>query len=228
MSMLNGLGGGTAGWSGRIRDAYWPEARTNPDVDEDGILPASKRKAAMRSLDPSEVKWSFGALALAILAGIVIPAYITSQNKVTKQGKNTITVAPDAWLLGGVIVLLGVIGMVALWHHKRTLVAFGSMLIGFAFTLFVGLIGFLYIFLGGWLMLRAWRINRYGTTNSKLIAREAAASRKSTRDGRGRGSTRTKTSSSNAPATAGEKKPPAASKRYTPKSPPRKKVPKPN
>ena len=71
--------------------------------------------------------------------------------------------------------ILCAIGFLALWKRKRTLVAFALFLVGFAFTLFVGLIGFAFILLGGWLMLRAWRINKYGTTNSKAIAREAAA-----------------------------------------------------
>ncbi len=62
----------------------------------------------------------------------------------------------------------------ALWKRKRTLVAFDLFLVGFAFTLFIGLIGFAFILLGGWLMLRAWRLNKYGTTNAKAIAREAA------------------------------------------------------
>ena len=52
--------------------------------------------------------------------------------------------------------------------------AFDLFLIGFGFTLFIGLVGFVFILLGGWLMLRAWRINKYGTTNSKVIAKEAA------------------------------------------------------
>ncbi len=63
-----------------------------------------------------------------------------------------------------------VIGFVALWKRKRTLVAFDLFLLGFGFTLFVGLVGFVFILLGGWLLLRAWRLNKYGTTNSKAIA----------------------------------------------------------
>ena len=94
-------------------------------------------------------------------------------NKVTKSGKNSIAVAPDATLLGAVIVILCVLGYLALWRRRRTFVAFDLILIGFAFTLFIGLAGFIFILLGGWLMLRAWRINKYGTTNSRAIAAQA-------------------------------------------------------
>jgi hypothetical protein len=154
-------------------------------------------------------------------AGIAIPLYFIAENKVTKEGKDSIAVAPDAKLLGGVILVLCAIGFAALWKRKRTLVAFDLFLLGFAFTLFVGLIGFAFILLGGFLMLRAWRLNKYGTTNSKVIAREAATRPR----GRQRKETAAK-STSKAASDPALKKPPTASKRYTPKAPTRKKIPK--
>jgi hypothetical protein len=186
------------------------------------ILPPEERKAAMRTLDPIEAKWSLFALILATVAGIAIPAYIIATNKLTRRGKNTIAVAPDAKLLGGAILLLCIIGLLALWKRKRTLVAFDFFLVGFAFTLFIGLIGFAFILIGGWLMLRAWRLNKYGTTSAKAIAQEART-RPRGRDRKAAASTGTKTSSA-----SGARKAPTASKRYTPKAPPRKKIPKPS
>ena len=175
----------------------------------------------MSTLDPMEAKWTLGAFILATVAGIAIPAYIIAANKVTRRGKNTIAVAPDAKLLGAAILVLCVIGFLALWKRKRTFVAFDLFLVGFGFTLFIGLIGFVFILLGGWLMLRAWRINKYGTTNAKVIAKEAAARP------RGRERRETAKASGKSPAKTGERKPPTANKRYTPKAPPRKKIPKP-
>ena len=156
----------------------------------------------------------------ATVAGIAIPLYFTVANKVTKDGKNSIAVAPDAKLLGLVILVLCAIGFAALWKRRRTLVAFDLFLLGFAFTLFVGLLGFVFILVGGWLMLRAWRLNKYGTTNTKAIAREAAARP------RGRQRKEEARTASKAAASPGARKPPTASKRYTPKAPPRKKLPK--
>jgi hypothetical protein len=202
-------------------------ARAGRDADpagEDEILPPEKRKAAMSTLDDTERKWSLGALILATVAGIAIPAYILATNKVTKHGKNSIAVAPDAALLGGAILLFCLIGFLTLWKRKRTFLTFDLFLIGFGFTLFIGLVGFVFILLGGWLMLRAWRLNRYGTTNSKLMAREAAAQPRG-RDRRQ--AAKTTATRGKATATNADRKPPAASKRYTPKSPPRKKIPKP-
>jgi hypothetical protein len=178
----------------------------------------------MRSLDPQEVKLAFGAFTLATVAGIAIPAYILASDKVTKAGKHTIAVAPDAALLGGVIIVLCILGFITLWKRKRTFVSFALFLIGFAFTLFIGLIGFVFILVGGWLMLRAWRINRYGTTDAKAIRQEAASRPR----GKGAAASTSKTATKGkASSQPGARKPPTASKRYTPKAPARKKIPKP-
>jgi hypothetical protein len=213
-------------WSARLLGAFSGQrsgsAGPGDKIDPAEILPPEQRKAAMSTLDPMEAKWTLGAFILAAVAGIAIPAYIIAVNKVTKRGKNTVAVAPDAKLLGAAILVLCVIGFIALWKRKRTIVAFDLFLVGFAFTLFIGLIGFVFILLGGWLMLRAWRINKYGTTNAKIIAKESAARPR----GRQRRET-AKASSGKSPATTGERKPPTANKRYTPKAPPRKKIPKP-
>src|ERR1700722_8856836 len=211
-------------WSARLLGAFTGPASpgsSEAKPDPADILPPEERKAAMSTLNQTEVKWTLGALVLATVAGIAIPAYFIAENKVTKAGKNSIAVAPDAKLLGGVILVLCVIGFLALWKRKRTLVAFDLFLVGFAFTLFVGLLGFAFIALGGWLMLRPWRLNKYGTTNSKAIAREAAARP------RGRARKEAARSTSKTSSTPGARKPPTASKRYTPKAPARKKIPKP-
>jgi hypothetical protein len=226
MSLFDENGGGKPQtWSARIMGAFTgpgasggSKATTVPGE----IIPPEERKAVMSTLNPLEAKWSLAGLVVATVAGIAIPAYFIAENKITKSGKNTIAVAPDAKLLGGLILVLCAIGFVSLWKGKRTLVTFAFFLIGFAFTIFLGPIGFAFILLGGWLMLRAWRINKYGTTNTKTIAREAAA--------RPRGRQRKETgrsTSSKATSSPGAKKPPTASKRYTPKAAPRKKIPKP-
>ena len=216
-------------WSARLLGAFsGPRTAKGGGTTEKAspgeVLLPEERKAVMVTLDENERKWVLGALVLATIAGIAIPAYIVASNKITKRGKNSIAVAPDAKLLGAAILILCVLGFLALWRRRRTFVAFDLFLIGFGFTLFVGLIGFVFILLGGWLMLRAWRINKYGTTNSKAIAAQArdrprgAPKQPAKATGRTGGKATTKT---------GERKPPSANKRYTPKAPPRKKIPKP-
>ena len=211
-------------WTVRVKETFWPSPVPRA-MDESGqpeLIPPEQRREVMRSIDPQETKFAFGAFVLATIAGIAIPAYIIATNKVTKRGKDTIAVAPDAKLLGGLILLLCVIGFISLWKRKKTLVAFDLFLIGFAFTLFIGLVGIVFIILGGWLLLRSWRISKYGTTNSKMIAKEAASR---PRGKAARAAAPRSTAKTSSPP--GARKPPTPSKRYTPKAPTRKKIPKP-
>jgi hypothetical protein len=207
----------------RIMGAFTGPAssgRSEDDQETPEILPAGERKAAMSSLDPMETKWSLAALILATLTGIGFPAYYIAANPLTKVDGKYVAVSPDAALIGGVLIVLCVIGFAALWKRKRTLLAFDLFLVGFALTQFIQLFGFAYIFLGGFLLLRAWRINKYGTTDSKVIRREAAARP------RGRQRKEAARSTSKAASTPAGRKAPTASKRYTPKAPARKKIPK--
>ena len=209
--------------TGRIMGAFTgpPPSKSSADEgDRPEILPPEERKAAMTSLDPMEAKWSLAALVVATLTGIGFPAYYIVANPTTKVDGKYVAVSPDAALIGAVLVVLCAIGFFALWKRKRTLLAFDLFLTGFALTQFIQLFGFAYIFLGGFLLLRAWRINKYGTTDSKLIRREAAA------QPRGRQRKEATGAASKTASTPGARKPPTASKRYTPKAPTRKKIPK--
>jgi hypothetical protein len=96
-------------------------------------------------------------------------------------------------------------------------VAFTFFILGFSFTLIFAPLGFALILLGGWLLLRAYRIQKFGTANAKMAAREAA-----TRPPR-----RERKQAARTPVKPTGHKPPTASKRYTPKAAPRKKVAKP-
>jgi len=210
--------------TGRIMAAFTgptPPGSSGGTSDPSEILPPEQRKAVMSTLDRVETKWALMGLAAATLAGIALPAYYLVANPLTKQDGKYVAVSPDAGLLGGVILVLCVIGFAALWKRKRTLVAFSLFLLGFAFAVFIGLAGFLFIFLGGWLMLRAWRINKYGTTDSKVIRKVAATQPRGRQRKEAARSKSKKTAS-----TPGDRRPPTASKRYTPKAPTRKKIPK--
>ena len=210
--------------TGRIMAAFTGPTSTAGSGEGEGeppkILPPEERKAAMSSLDPMEAKWSLAALVVATLTGIGFPAYYIVANPLTKVDGKYVAVSPDAALIGAVLIVLCTIGFFALWKRKRTLLAFDLFLTGFALTQFIQLFGFAYIFLGGFLLLRAWRINKYGTTDSKLIRREAAA------QPRGRQRKEAARAASKTASTPGARKPPTASKRYTPKAPTRKKIPK--
>jgi hypothetical protein len=144
----------------------------------------------------------------------------------------------NTWILYGVLLaVLSLGGLLANRYRKRSILTFCIIILGFAFTLFFTPLGLALIVLGGWLLVRAWRTQRFGTPSAKgaaeatrnrttsrpsggggtflnrLLGREpagagATAGRATTR-GTGRTKTTTKTGGSSGPG---------ANKRYTPKS----------
>jgi chromate transport protein ChrA len=196
-----------------------PAAEPKPVVKAPTIqtMTPLERQAAMKGLSDQERRWTLIALILAVVASATIAVFFLVEHTETHTKKGAVTVAPDAMLLAGVVLAFAVLGFFALRAQKRTLVSFALAIIGFAFTLTVAPLGFAYIFFAGWLMWRAYRIQKYGTPNAKEAAKVAA-----TLPPR-----RQRKAAASAPPTPSGRKPPKPSKRYTPKAPPRKRVPKP-
>jgi len=183
--------------------------------EPDRILDAKERKVAMSTLNALELKWAKAGLVLATVAAILLPVYAktllhSAKDKATSS-------ATEALLISAVVLLFCILGFIALRRRKRTLVAFSIFITGFAFTLTFPPLGFALIFLGGWLMLRAYRLQKYGTANMKMVAKEAAA----------RPSRKQRQAEAKKPVKPSGYSPPKANKRYTPKAPAKKKVPKP-
>jgi len=192
-----------------------PKSATATDMS-DQVLSPSERRAAMSTIDATEVKWSKAGLLLSAVFAVFLPIYAKTLH--TAKGKSTSAAnETEALLLGGVALLLCILGLVGLLRRKRSFLAFSFFLAGFDFTLTFAPLGLALIFLGGWLMLRAYRIQKYGSANSKVAARQAAA----------RPPRRERKKTAATPVKPSGYKPPAANKRYTPKAPPRKKVAKP-
>jgi hypothetical protein len=196
-----------------------------PPEEPDRILTPDERRAAMSGLSAVELKWAKGGLILATLLGVGLPLYLSSSHPtrtetiVSHGKKHTVLVSiSGTWLIVGAIVLVFCgLGFLALRRRKRTLVVFSFFVIGFSFVLIFPPLGFALILFGGWLLLRAYRIQKFGTPNAKMAAVEARA-RPPRRERKRTGATT---------ATTKAYKPPTANKRYTPKAAPRKKVAKP-
>lgn len=101
-------------------------------------------------------------------------------------------------------------------RRKRAGVSCFAVFLG----LFLGLgAGLLFLFLGVWLIVRAYRLQKYGVAgmlSSNRVAKEMGDAK---REGR---PSKVVTESDGAGATVKPATPPSASKRYTPKKPPRK------
>jgi len=99
-------------------------------------------------------------------------------------------------------------------RRKRAGVACFAVFLGIG----LGIAGVVFVFMGAWLIVRAFRLQRYGEASwsgSNRAAKEIAQARKEGRDAAPK-------SSSVASPTPGPTAPPSASKRYTPKQKPRK------
>ena len=184
-------------------------------------MPPEERKAAMDSLDAMEAKLSLAGLILITVVAPLLAAYDAadhSKRTVVVHGHKTLLPLQSSWLiLGGAILFLCVVGYVALYRRKRTLVVFNFFILGLATIPLLAPVGFLVVVLAGWLMMRAYRINKYGTPITKVVAREAAK----------RPPRRERKQAAIAASRPAVYKAPTANKRYTPKAVPRKKVAKP-
>jgi hypothetical protein len=201
-----------------------PKPEPDPNYDPTRILPPSERKEAMTGLDAAELKWSKGGLILSLALGIV-SFFLIGDSKPTKvvthvHGKTLTKLVPlsgNLILLAVFIVVITLFGFIALRRRKRSLLTFTFFIVGLAFARLFPPLGIALIALGGWLMLRAYRINKYGTANTKLVAKEVAS----------RPPRRERKAAATAPVKPTGHQAPKKSDRYTPPAPRRKKVPKP-
>ncbi len=176
-----------------------------------------------------KVTYAGGAIAL-LLAGLFVP-------RLVKATKVTVTATPGKhhackagyhfaaslcekthlaqpstyWPQFLEILIIGGIMMIFAVKAKRAGVAMCALLLGLA----LGTVGFPFILLAAWLIVRAFRLQKYGDATfagSGKRAREMAQAKKEGRAYAPPGSP--KTASASVPRTAN---PPEASKRYTPK-----------
>jgi hypothetical protein len=122
--------------------------------------------------------------------------------------EHTYTSHPSTWWPQFILlVLLALVAWYFSFRKKRVGVIFTSALIGLSLGLKAG---YPFLFLSGWLVLRAYRLQKYGSATfagTSKIARERAASKRAARAG---------TAKDAAPAPP-VRKTPNASKRYTPR-----------
>ena len=121
---------------------------------------------------------------------------------------------PSDWLPQFLeIFVIGLFIIYFALRRKRAGVAVSALLLGLA----LGVVGLPFLMVGGWLVIRALRLQKYGDatfSGSSQRARQLALEKKQGRTGAAR--TKRKSDTTNATPT-----PPAPSKRYTPKQRPR-------
>ncbi len=125
---------------------------------------------------------------------------------------------------------------------RRAPLAYASLMTGLAFEVTLGLFGLPFLAAGAWLLIRAWKSQRYGSPTAKrgdpplqLARGGTAAANGSTKSAKATASTTKSSTSANgrrskkAQSAGGNvsRRPTTPNKRYTPKAPPKKKVPPP-
>jgi hypothetical protein len=119
-----------------------------------------------------------------------------------------------------VLLLFAVTLFVAVQLRRRSALGFAALMNGLAFETTTGspVLGLPFIVFGGWLLIRAWRVQQYGSPTATKKTVGAAPAPRPTRPVREPRERKRKTETT----TASGRPRPEASKRYTPKTPPRK------
>jgi hypothetical protein len=186
-------------------------AKNGAAPPQDRVLNATERRVAMKTIDAVELKWCKSGLVLAAIVAVFLPFYAAHFLHSAKDKQTSVTT--EALIVSGVVLFFCLLGLVGLRRRKRSFLAFTFFIVGFAMTLTFPPIGFALIFLGAWLMLRAWRLQKYGTANMKMVAKEAAT----------RPTRKARQEAAKAPVKPTGYAAPKANKRYTPKAPSKKK-----
>lgn len=212
-------------------------------------LSEAEKERAIRNVDPTERKLGYGAAALMAVAGLFAlvphiehpnrPVVVTATKtkgkcpsdytEVAKVCTQYVVHSRSDWILSlAVVLVLAVLVAVATRWGRRSLLAFALLFGGLAVeTLTYPDLGLLFLIGGGWLLVRSYRVQKYGTTSSREVAKIAAERRSDKRKGITPAPTKASAKGAKAKGkaapTPGERPKPGANKRYTPKAPPRKK-----
>jgi hypothetical protein len=200
-------------------------------------------------LDQSERNFSFfGGVVAIVLALIFIPK-LTKNTWITETAKPKGTTCPTGytyhasectkqllthpsyWLPQFLIALImGLVMLAFAYRRKRAGVVTCALLLGLS----MGTTGFVFLLLGGWLVVRAFRLQKFGDATfkgSNVRAREMAKAKKEGRilessssatSTKSSSKSGVKSSSKSGAKSSTRSSTPAPSKRYTPKQQPRK------
>ena len=216
----------------------------NPEGETFEVIPPEGRKEAMRVLEPGEIKIGYLASGIALLFSLLLTVpFMFGPTQTTQTAKKVNGVCPATYeLIKGVcthyvirqpsyyifplvVYLIFTLAIFVTVRMKRRVPAsFSAMLTGVAFTSTSIAIGAPLLIFGGWLFIRARRIQKFGTAEQKavtVLAQEQRLERKNNPQASRRDRPTKSARSAKSTTPSG----PAVSKRYTPPKPKRKKPP---
>ena len=233
-----------------LRPASSPRSRPEPVKVDYASMTDEEKRARITQIDPMERKVGLAAAALAavfalvytipyMVAKISVATTVKPLHKTCTHGYHYVAatntcngVYPASHYTFPLILWLAfsVAIFVTVRIGRRAPMAFAIVLTGLAFGTVIIMLP--YVVCGAWLLLRAYRTQKYGAPNAKVPVE--GYERPPPRQGRGSGrraapagprnTTRRKRGNDPEPEEP-VRQPPSASKRYTPKSAPKRKVP---
>jgi hypothetical protein len=201
-----------------------PPARSRP---AEAVDSEDAKRRAIFNLDPKERKWGLiGAALAAVIAlwqdlpyvfnpktPVKLPVgknHSCTSGFIYSKAANACEAIYDRTHWGfelAVLVAFALAIFVTVRIGRRSAAGFTALMAGLAFEAEVGILGIPFIFGGGWLLMRAWRVQRYGSptgTKANPTGERKAPAPRAERP------TRKKKEP--------ERKGPVPSKRYTPKT----------
>jgi hypothetical protein len=240
-----------------LRPASPPGQRPAPEKVDFAAMTDDEKRARISQIDPTERKVGLAASVMAAVLALVytVPymvakiSVVTTVKPVHKTCTTHFTYVASSKSCNGPLPASHYVFYLVLWLvfaaaiyvtvriNRRAPMAFAIVLTGLAFGTVIIMLP--YVVVGGWLLLRAYRTQKYGSPTAKAPLegyvkpppKGSRAAGPAARAGAGggagpRNTTRRRRRGEPEPD-PGARQPPAASKRYTPKAPPRKKVPPP-
>jgi hypothetical protein len=243
----------TASWRERLSQTFLkpsPARPASPTAEDNGpALTDAERRARINQIDATERRVGYAGAVLAAVVAVVVavvnsPGRLVNATRVHKgwsctAGYRLVDSARhtpqcqelhSTWIIALVVPLvLALAILVTVRIGRRAPLAFTILITGVASP---GLeIAVPFLAAGGWLILRAWRTQRYGSPTAKSPvpgyeppSRRAASGPRAAGTSAGRGDA-ARRRGKGAMSSSTERKPPAPSKRYTPKAPKRKRPP---
>jgi hypothetical protein len=247
---------------GRLTQTFFRPANQGADPEKStdpGRPPTDAEiRAKVMLIDPTERKIAYLGVALGVVMAMTftIPYLVNPKSgasTVKATSKNcgvrsvyvvinhiaecrTLVESRTYWVITLAILLAFPLAIfVTVRIGRRSPLAYAALMTGLAFEVTLGLFGLPFLFAGGWLLIRAWKSQKYGSPTAKRgdppLATIAPA-----RSGRSSGSSANAKSTNATTGRSGKAKrgqpeepagrrPPEPNKRYTPKTPTKKKVP---
>ncbi len=163
----------------------------------------------MRKLDDKERRYATIAAPLGAVLAVILTIVTLSHDPVGKGHEATSIITLD----GGLSVVFAACVFATGWFRRRSLTAFALLFLGYSLGL-IG-IGIPFLILGGYLLFRAWRIQKVLTSRG-VNTRARPPARSAADRGTARNQPRNQSSSKGAKGASSR---PVQNKRYTPPKP---------